>query len=261
MRYFLEIAYLGTNYCGWQVQPNKVSVQSTIDDAISTIFNVKLHCSGCGRTDSGVHASQFFLHFDCEKAIPKNFDYRINKILPKDIVVERIFECGLHARYDATYRAYDYFIHFRKNPFLKDQSYFFPFLPLDYEAMKTAFDSLQNYRDFKPFEKANNDSKTSLCRIYKTDMDIDLEAGKIRIHIAANRFLRGMIRRVVGTLLVVGQHKISLEEFKQVMDNTGQFSLNIAAPAEGLFLSEVRYENFCGLYPVQTTTSTNSSMK
>ncbi len=246
-RYFVEIAYKGTQYCGWQFQPDKVSVQSTIDEALSTIFNEKIACMGCGRTDSGVHASQFFLHFEAGNPIPENFLNRINKFLPKDIVVYKIFECDKHARYDATYRAYDYFVHFEKNPFLEGQSFFFPYLPLDFDKMQTAFEMLNHYTDFSPFEKSKSSSRTSLCRIYKTEMKFNETEQKMYLHIAANRFLRGMVRRVVGALIMVGKEKISLQEFKEVMDTQGKFNINISAPAQGLFLSEVRYENFCGL--------------
>lgn len=250
-RYFLEIAYNGTHYHGWQMQPDKKTVQSSIDKAISTIFNEPLHCTGCGRTDSGVHASQFFLHFEATKDIPDKFLFRLNKFLSSDIVVYRIFESDLHARYDATYRAYDYFLHFEKNPFTKEHSFFYHFLPLDVEKMKTAFASLHNYTDFKSFEKSKGSSKTSLCRIYKTNLQYDEEAQTMQIHIAANRFLRGMVRRVVGALLMVGKGKISLEEFKYSMDTQTLFKLNVSVPARGLFLSEVRYENYCGLYAVE----------
>ena len=246
-RYFLELAYLGTNFSGWQMQPNKITVQSTIAKTLSTIYNEPITCLGCGRTDSGVHASQFFLHFETTKDVPVNFLYRMNKMLSRDIVIHRIFECDKHARFDATYRAYEYFVHFKKSPFLEPHSFFFPYSPLDFEKMYKAFNMLNNYIEFKPFEKSKSDSKTSICRIYKTQISINEATHQMKIHIAANRFLRGMVRRIVGALIMVGKDKITLEEFKTVMDHQGTFSINISAPAQGLFLSEVRYENFCGI--------------
>jgi len=247
-RYFMEIAYDGTDYCGWQMQVDKVSVQSTIDEAISTIFNEPLHCTGCGRTDSGVHASQFFLHFDTEQAsLPENFHYRINKFLPTTISVLDIFVSDKHARFDATYRAYDYFLHFEKDPFKNRFSFFFHYKPLDVEKMRIAFSMLDHYLDFSPFEKSNSSSKTSICQIYETAIFYDEEKKEMRIHFAANRFLRSMVRRVVGALLMVGIGKISLEEFKKVLDEKGTFTLNISVPGRGLFLSEVRYDDYCML--------------
>lgn len=245
MRYFLELAYDGTDYSGWQVQPNKITVQSVMDEALSTIFNEPIHCTGCGRTDSGVHASQFYLHFEAENQIPEHFIDRLNKFLPKSIAAFQLYPCDLHARFDATYRAYDYFIHFKKNPFLEKRSFFFPYTPLDIDKMRKAFSLLPNYINFKPFEKSKSGSKTSICRIYKTNLIYNKKEQRMQIHIAANRFLRGMVRRVVGSLIMVGKEKITLEEFENVMDNTGQFNINISAPAAGLYLSEVRYENSC----------------
>lgn len=245
-RYFLQIAYDGTHYCGWQMQPNKVSVQSTVDEALSTIFNEKLtHCTGCGRTDSGVHASDFYLHFEATNPIPENLIHRINKYLPTDIVVKRIFECDRHSRFDATYRAYDFYIHFNKDPFKQRFSFFFPYKPLDVPKMQRVAASLVNYKNFKPFEKSKSSSKTSICQMYKAELFYDEQAQSMRLHLAANRFLRGMVRRITGAVLMVGVGRISEEEFMEVMNTTGAFSLNISVPPNGLFLSEVRYEDSC----------------
>lgn len=247
-RYFLEIAYDGTNYCGWQVQPNGETVQGMINQALSTIFNEPLHCLGCGRTDSGVHASKFVLHVDTtQAALPINFIHRINKILPTNIAVYDVFLCDKHARFDATYRAYDYYVHFEKSPFKNQFSFFFPFKPLDIAEMEKAFNMLSEYEDFSPFEKSKSSSKTSICQIYKTELYLSEDKKELRVHIAANRFLRGMIRRIVGTLLMVGLGRLSLEEFKNVMKTQGTFSMNLAVPGCGLFLSEVRYDNYCML--------------
>lgn len=202
---------------------------------------------GCGRTDTGVHASQFFLHFDTEKVIPENLVYKLNRILPKDISVFRIFEVKVeaHARYDANYRAYDYFLHRNKNPFLDSYSTLYPAaFELDVKKMRSAFESLSQYSDFSPFEKVNNDARTSTCEIYKLDLIVNEDESRFRFHIAANRFLRGMVRRIVGCMLDIGRGKIELYELESVMKSSGNFKLNTSAPPQGLFLSEVRYPQF-----------------
>jgi len=245
-RFFLEISYKGTDYCGWQVQPNQVTIQQKVNEALSTILNEPIMCLGCGRTDSGVHASQFFLHFAPTKPIPEKFVFRLNKFLPSDIAVKRLIinvPEDAHARFDATYRAYDYYAHFNKSPFLYQSSFFFPWLPLDVESMNTAAQLLLQYEDFRMFCKSGHSSKTTLCQIFKAELHIDDANGTLRFHIAANRFLRGMVRRVMGALLMMGKGKIPLEEFKYVMDyKKKKFEkMNISVPPQGLYLSEVRY--------------------
>lgn len=245
MRYFLEIAYKGTAYCGWQVQPNGLSVQAVINQALSTILNEPIHCVGCGRTDAGVHASQFFLHFDANNTLPKLFDTRLNRFLPKHISVKRIIKDlpeKAHARFDATYRAYDYYIHFQKNPFKNELSWYYNRLPLNFEVMHEAANLLLQYEDFVMFCKTGGSNKTTLCKIFKTELVVDEDGNGLRFHIAANRFLRGMVRRIVGMMMEVGQEKISLEVFKSVMDRETEFPFNPSAPPQGLYLSEVRYD-------------------
>ncbi|MCB0515437.1 MAG: tRNA pseudouridine(38-40) synthase TruA [Chitinophagales bacterium] len=241
-RYFLEIAYEGANYSGWQIQPNAQTVQNTLDTALSALLSESIRSVGCGRTDSGVHASQFFLHFDTLSAPPSELVYRLNKMLPNDISVFRLIPVAdnAHARYDATYRAYNYFIHFDKNPFLRYHSFFFPWTPLDMQSMQTALEMLAHFNDFKAFEK-KNDAKTSLCNIFKTALIYDEIQGRMQIHIAANRFLRGMVRRIVGTLLWVGKGKISLLEFENALAKGKSFKITITAPPQALSLCEVRY--------------------
>lgn len=245
MRYFIEIAYKGTDYSGWQIQPNGITVQETINQALSTILNEPISCMGCGRTDAGVHASQFFLHFDAKNALPKLFHSRLNKFLPKNIAVKRIHENipqEAHTRFDATYRAYDYHVHFHKNPFKNELSWYYNWLPLNIEAMKEAADLLLQYEDFEMFCKTGGNNKTTLCTIFKTELLVDMEAGTLQFHIAANRFLRGMVRRIMGMLMAVGKEKVSIEVFKAVMDKKAKFPLNPSAPPQGLYLCEVRYD-------------------
>lgn len=242
-KYFLEIAYFGRAYHGWQVQPDRVSVQSTLEDALSTIYNQKITTVGCGRTDSGVHAKQFFAHFITEADIPDKFIYRINKMLPMSIEVKRIYEVEdwMHARYRANYRAYEYYIHFNKDAFLSEHSFFFPWMPLDVPAMQKAFKMMQNFKDFRAFCKTGGNQKHYLCDVYETKLELDELTGKMKFRIAANRFLRGMVRRTVGCLLMVGKGKISLEEFERILREKKKFKLNISVPPQGLYLVEVRY--------------------
>lgn len=245
-RFFLEIAYHGKNYIGWQVQPTGVSVQSKVNDALSLFLKEPINVVGCGRTDTGVHASQFFLHFDAENPLPDDLMNRLNRYMPPDIAVKRIITQippNAHARFDATYRAYDYYLHFDKSPFLTEFSFFFPWRPINMEVMQQAIALLPQYTDFRMFCKSGAGSKTTLCNLYKAELHLNETTGTMRFHLAANRFLRGMVRRIVGCLLFMGKDKISLEEFMEVMDKRkNQFpKINISVPPQGLFLSEVRY--------------------
>ncbi len=244
MRYFLEISYKGTAYCGWQVQPNGISVQDTINQSLSTLINEPIHCVGCGRTDAGVHANQFYLHFDASNELPKMFLSRLNKMFPKDIAVKQLISDlppKAHTRFDATYRAYDFYVHFYKNPFKNELSWYYNWLPLNFEAMQQAVDLLLQYEDFVMFCKTGGSNKTTLCQVFKTELEVNKSEGMLRFHIAANRFLRGMVRRIMGMLIAVGKEKISIAEFKAVMDREAEFPFNPSAPPQGLYLSEVRY--------------------
>jgi len=243
MRYALEIKYDGTRYNGWQAQPGTLTVQGIMDAALSTLHNTAIESTGCGRTDSGVHASQFFLHFDSQCPLPVNFTYRLNRLLPPDISVKAIYSTteNFHARYDAVYRAYNYFCHYNKSPFLAPYSLHIRRNLLDIEKMRYCFEMLKDYQDFRAFCKTGSAQNHYHCDLYETRMIEDVYAGRLQFHIAANRFLRGMIRRVVGTLLMVGQHKISHEEFTKNMEIHSYFKLNVSVPPHGLFLSEVRY--------------------
>lgn len=244
MRYFIELAYQGSQYHGWQIQPEDISVQQLMNEALSTLLSDKeIACMGCGRTDAGVHASQFFLHFDTEQDIPENLDYKLNRFLPDDISVFRIIEVAAdaHVRFDANYRAYKYFLHRKKNPFLNASSTYYPAFDLDIDKMKTAFESLKQYSDFLPFEKTNNNNTTTLCEIYELNLHVNEAQDRFCFEISANRFLRGMVRRIVGCMLDIGRGKITLQELEEVMTYTGQFSLNTSAAPQGLYLTEVRY--------------------
>ena len=243
MRYFAELAYKGTAYFGWQRQPEQISVQEQIENALSTILNLQIPIVGCGRTDTGVHASQYFIHFDFEGDFPQEFVRRLNKFLPPDIVIYRIFPVAAdaHARYDATRRAYEYHLSYQKDPFSIDTNYFFPFAhQLDLFKLQEGANLLLQYEDFFPFCKSRTDVKTMKCELFRSEWEIQ-EGKKLIFHIAANRFLRGMVRLIVGMCLKVGLGKVKLEEVQQAMEQQTRLERSWSVPPEGLFLTEVVY--------------------
>lgn len=243
MRYFSELAYKGTNFHGWQRQPNAPSVQQTIEEAMGTILGQPIEVVGCGRTDTGVHASQYYLHFDLEGEFPNEFLRRLNKLLPPDIAFRRIYEVknDAHARYDAVSRSYEYHIVFEKNPFEAETAWHFPFgEQLKLGDMQTAAALLLLYREFQPFCKSNTDVQTMECSLYHSEWDFD-KSGRMVFHISANRFLRGMVRLIVGMSLNVGLGKVTLEEVKDALDRQVLLNKSWSVPPEGLFLTQVRY--------------------
>jgi len=242
VRYFLEIAYDGTAYNGWQVQPNGVTVQETVDKALSTILRDAIHCIGCGRTDAGVHASQFYLHFDTDMPVPDDFLQRMNAFLPKDIGVYRLLPVHdkAHSRFDARSRSYEYVLCRQKDVFRFGYVYYKPFHKLDLDRMQQACVILQQFHDFPSFCKSKAGSKTTLVRIDEAKWE---ERGNDLVFcITADRFLRGMVRLVVGAMLQIGEGKMSLEEFEKGIREKQRFRLALSAPAHGLYLNHVRYD-------------------
>ncbi|MDG1296674.1 MAG: tRNA pseudouridine(38-40) synthase TruA [Saprospiraceae bacterium] len=243
MRYFVELAYRGTNYQGWQKQPGeRPTVQDNIELSLSTLLNQSTAVMGCGRTDTGVHALQYFMHFDFEGELPKNFLYRLNKHLPKDISIFRIIPVDKerHVRFDASHRAYEYRIITSKDPFKIDTAHYYPFKQFtDQDKMQEAAKLLLNYEEFYPFCKSNNDSYTMRCELFHSEWEF--KDNEWTFNIAANRFLRGMIRLIVGMCLNVGQDKISLEEVKQALDEQRLLSKSLSVDASGLYLKDIRY--------------------
>ena len=241
MRYFIRLAYKGTNYCGWQVQLNANTVQAELDKALSLLLSGKIETLGCGRTDTGVHAADFFAHFDCEKEIDAaQLVYKLNKLLPNDIVIKEIrpVKDDAHARFDATAREYKYYVTRSKNPFTQGMAWYY-FADLNVAAMNEAAAYLLTIEDFKAFSKAHTDVKTTLCKV--TVAQWTEENGQLVFTIAANRFLRNMVRAIVGTLTDVGRGKITLEEFKQIAQSLDRKEAGESAPAEGLFLTRIDY--------------------
>ncbi len=243
MRYFAEIAYNGAQYVGWQVQPNGITVQQTIDEALSLILGVKIEVLGCGRTDAGVHASQFFLHFDFEGTFPKGFVHRLNKVLPKDIAVYSIFPVkeDMHARFSATKRSYEYHIDLRKNPFRSKIIFQYPYnKELDFEKMNQAVQLLLNYDEFFPFCKTHSDAKTMFCDITRAEW-VKINDTQWVFHISSNRFLRGMVRLIVGMSINIGRGKLEIEDVKEALEQQKTLKQSYSVPPDGLFLTEVSY--------------------
>lgn len=243
MRYFTELAYNGFHYSGWQIQPNSVSVQERIQGAFSTILGTEIEFVGCGRTDAGVHASQYFAHFDFDGTFPKSFLQRVNKLLPEEIVIYKIFEVkpDAHVRFDAFQRSYEYHLTFVKNPFQTQTTYFYPFAQKpDFDKMQAAAQLLLHYPAFQPFCKSNHDAKTLHCDLTRSEWQ-QLEENKLVFHITSNRFLRGMVRLIVGMCLNVGLEKVSLEEVKIALEQQILLKKSWSVPPEGLFLTEVKY--------------------
>ncbi len=240
-RYFLELSFKGTKFSGWQIQDNANSVQAEINKALTILCGADTECTGCGRTDTGVHALQFFAHFDT--AIiedEKQFLFQLNSILPIDIVIHQLHALhdDAHARYDATARTYQYFIHQKKNPFINEYSWHRSY-DFDLEKMNDACKLLFEHHDFSCFSKSNNQQKTNLCNIEYANWSKQNEI--IVFTITANRFLRGMVRAIVGTMLQVGTDKMSNKEFNEVLKQGDRKEAGASVPAHGLFLTKISY--------------------
>ncbi|RMG78374.1 MAG: tRNA pseudouridine(38-40) synthase TruA [Bacteroidetes bacterium] len=244
MRYFSELAYNGTRYFGWQRQPAQISVQETLETAFSTILRTPISITGCGRTDTGVHARQYFMHFDFEGDFPKGFLSRINKFLPKDIVLKSIFEVApkAHARFDAWHRSYEYHLCAEKDPFRPDTVFHFPFFDqLNGAKMTEAAQLLMRYDAFFPFCKTNTDTKTMQCELRRAEWVRTDDGRGMVFHISANRFLRGMVRLIVGMCLNVGLGKMDIESVKEALDQQTRLKKSLSVPPQGLFLTEIKY--------------------
>lgn len=243
MRYFLHIAYKGNDYFGWQRQANKLSVQEIIEDKLAKIFKKTIPIHGCGRTDSGVHASQYFFHTDIE--MTWNFDllFRLNSILPDDISVFDIIpvKADANARFDAIERTYDYYIHTYKDPFLNEFSSFYLMGKLDLAKMKKAVDLLPQYEDYRAFCKSPNKNENTICQISSAQLFVNEEGNRIKFSISSNRFLARMIRIIVYKLIQIGDSKLSLNEFESLLISKSTNTKNLAAHPQGLYLSKINY--------------------
>jgi tRNA pseudouridine38-40 synthase len=244
MRYFIHLGYDGNNYRGWQRQKTpRNTVQEVIEKTLSRFFKKGVWVSGCGRTDAGVHASQYVLHIDLDEAPLFDLKFRLNKNLPHDIAVFEIIEVNedQHCRHDAVARTYDYFIHWNKDPVLFRYSSFYQDLVLDFDLMRKAAALILGTRDFKPLCKQPDSYNNTLCQISKCELFVNEEQGRLRFTITGNRFLRGMVRICVFFLLEVGSGKMTLKEFKEILNQEKEMIEKLPAYPNGLFLSRVEY--------------------
>lgn len=245
-RFFIELAYNGAGYNGWQRQPNTPSVQEMLERGISTLLGAPHEVVGAGRTDTGVHAAFAVAHFDAaddeltEKILDPEFVYHLNCILPKDMAVRKVYGVpdDKHARFDARRREYKYYITMQKDPFATGTAWQIT-QPLNVDAMQTAAVSLMRYEDFTSFAKLHSDSQTNRCTIFGANWQV--EGDKLIFTIAADRFLRGMVRAIVGTLVDVGRGKLSPAQFCAIIERQARAEASAQAPAHGLFLTDVQY--------------------
>ena len=238
-RYFIEVAYKGTNYSGFQKQQNANSVQAELEKALEIFYRQKFELTGSSRTDAGVHALQNFFHFDTDRVIDDG-SYNLNAILPDDIVAKRIFPVAddAHCRFDALSRQYHYYIYQDKDPFLQGRAYYVPY-PVDMDLLQAAAAEIKNHTDFTSFSKRNTQVKTFECVIQQSEWG--REGDCLVYKVKANRFLRGMVKGMVGTMLLVAKKKITLDEFIAIIEAKDCTKADFSVSADGLFLVKVTY--------------------
>jgi len=241
-RYFAQLSFKGTAYHGWQIQPNAPSVQKTVEKALSTILREEISVVGAGRTDTGVHATFYVLHFNVTEEIwdAQKLVFRLNSFLPADIAFQKIWQVpkDAHARFSAVSRTYYYYITSEKNPFQTETAFYYHG-KLDVAKMNEAAQILFEYDDFTSFSRLHTDVKTNLCKIYQAEWMAEGEM--LVFKIKADRFLRNMVRAIVGTLLEVGKGKLSLEGFREIIEQKDRKAAGTSAPAQGLFLTYIEY--------------------
>ncbi len=245
MKYFVHIAYNGSNFHGWQWQPNTITVQGVIEKKLYAIFKEKITIFGCGRTDAGVHASQYVFHITIKNEFDFDLKFRLNKHLPNTIVVYEVFKVNdkQHARFDPISRTYDYFIHLYKDPVLGKHSSYYDTQNLAFNDMLKAANLISKYNDFEAVCKQPQLYDNTICKITHAKLYINENQQRLRFTITANRFLRGMIRILVGCLLDVGKGKLSVTEFEQILAEQKQIKNKRVAYPNGLYLSEIKYPN------------------
>lgn len=242
-RYFLHLAYAGTEFHGWQRQPNASSVQQTIEDCLSTMLRRQVEITGAGRTDTGVHASEMYAHFDAEEDVETDAFLRsLNNMVGHDIAIKGILPVrpDAHARFDAVSRTYQYHVTFEKDPFKYEYAHRMREIQ-DIDAMNVAAARLLETSDFTSFAKLHSDAKTNICRVSHAMWTHDEGSDSITFEITADRFLRNMVRAIVGTLIEVGTGKRGLESFEEVIKEKDRCAAGISVPAKGLFLTKIVY--------------------
>jgi tRNA pseudouridine38-40 synthase len=241
MRFFVTFSYDGGRYHGWQIQPNGVSVQEKLQEALSTLLREEITVTGAGRTDTGVHAKMMVAHFDADEIDCEQLTYKLNRLLPQDIAVQKVERVSeeMHARFSAKCRTYHYYIHTRKEPFLRTYSCEMHYA-LDFAKMNEAAQRLLDYEDFGAFCKSGADVKTTLCKVTKAEW-IQTSPTTWYFEITANRFLRNMVRAVVGTLIDVGRGRLSVDEFCKVIEGKKRTEAGESMPGHALFLEKIEY--------------------
>lgn len=240
-RYFIHLAYNGAAYCGWQTQPALPTVQQTLEEALTTLLRQPIAVVGCGRTDTGVHASDFYAHFDADANVDtKDIVFKLNNFLPADIAIFDIFQVAdnAHARFDATARTYQYHVSDRRLPFRQGQYCRIYYKP-DVEKMNEAAKILMEYDDFTSFAKLHTQVKTNICHL--TEAHWDVSGDELVFTIRSNRFLRNMVRSVTGTLLDVGRGKLTIDGLREIIEKKNRCAAGVSMPACGLFLTKVEY--------------------
>lgn len=241
MRYFIELSYNGKKYHGWQIQPDVISIQEKLNFTVSTVLQEKIEVVGAGRTDTGVHAAQMFAHFDTKNELKGDITYKLNSLLPHDIIVHEVFSVDTekHARFNAISRSYEYKIWLGRNPFLLDFSWQLHSQNLNIDLMNAAAKLLLEYTDFQTFSKVKTDVHTYNCDI--TEAIWKQNGKELVFHITANRFLRNMVRAIVGTLVDVGLGKINKDDFRKIIESKNRSNAGLSVPAKGLFLTNINY--------------------
>ncbi len=239
-RYFLKLSYKGTAFNGFQVQQNAITIQSEVENALEIFYKEKISLTGSSRTDAGVHALMNFFHFDTTINMEQKHIYNLNALLNEDIVLLDLYQVkdDAHCRFDANYREYKYFIYQTKNPFLKDRAFFYPYT-LNIALMQEAASALIHYQDFSSFSKKHTQVNNFNCTISKSVWLVENDC--VVFNVQSNRFLRGMVRGLVATMLKVGRGQMSIEEFKQMIEQKNNAAAFFDAPAQGLFLVKVAY--------------------
>jgi tRNA pseudouridine38-40 synthase len=251
VRYFVHLAYDGTGYCGWQMQKNVKTVQEVLNIALSKLLSEHISTGGCGRTDTGVHATDFYAHFTTEKALDEKFAFRLNSITPQDISIYRVFQVGDRAntRFDATSRTYEYYIHDYKDTFLRHYSTQIYSKGIDWGLMNEAAAMLPAFSDFTTLCRPSEDFKTNICNVTEARWEKVTrpaiagfrENEFMRFTITSNRFLRGMVRKIVGVHLHIGRGRFSIEDYKRLVEAKEEIPFAVSSPPQGLYLAKVRY--------------------
>lgn len=247
-RYFVKLSYDGTPFHGWQIQKNAKSIQQCLNEALSTVLRTNIYTIGCGRTDTGVHAKKFFAHFDIDTRIssPEDILFRANCILPKEIALSRIFEVekDVHSRFTATSRTYEYHIANTKDPFAINRAYEYR-ESMDLTSMNSAANLMLEHKDFTSFSKLHSDAETNLCDIYHAHWEQSPHG--LKFEIKANRFLRNMVRAIVGTMIELGRGKINIDQFREIIEAKDRSKAGFSVPAQGLYLVDISYPEKSGV--------------